>query len=257
MQTDDVRVDDEGRRVPAYSLYPVKGVTWATLMGSPFAGGIIMAINYGRLGHDSAKWHALLWSLLGTAALLTALFFIPEDLPIPNAVFILPQVAVMYSVAKSLQGAAIDAHQERGGALASVWRAVGIGLLCCLFIVGVAFGVGYLTLPYELDSVVEFNTSDEVYYSGEATREDATFVGELLTQYEFFGHSTGASVQVAASSGAYTLSFVLVDDAWDDPEIVDYFLDLAGLLADTRFGRPLRVNLCDEYLKSHRSLRID
>ena len=257
MTTDNVRVDNEGRLVPAYALYPVKGVTWATFFGSPLAGGIVMAINYGRLGRPGAKRNAIVWSALGTAALLSIIFLIPEDLSIPNSLFYLPQLAVMYGVAHSLQGPAIDLHRERGGSLASVWRAVGIGCVCGVFILGVIFGAAYVVTSYELGPVVELNDNDEVYYSGQATKQDAQFLGEILTEYGFFGDPNGASVQLRASSGQYTISFVLIEDAWEDVEVIQYYQQLGSALADARFGRPLTISLCDEYFDSRKSLRVE
>jgi hypothetical protein len=163
----------------------------------------------------------------------------------------------MYAIAKHLQGAAIDAHRESGGAVASFWRGAGIGLLCGLLMVGMIFGVLYLAFPGAFTPVVKFNANDEVYYTGEATREDATLVGVVLTREEFFGDSSGASVQVSASSGLYTVSFVVFEGAWHDPGAVDDVRYLGGILGDTRLGRPLTVTLCDENFESQWSLRID
>ena len=80
---DDVQADDERQQTPAYALYPTKAVVWATAFGSPLAGGIVMAINYGRLGKLSAKRKTLLWSTIATIVLFTVVLLVPEDLPIP------------------------------------------------------------------------------------------------------------------------------------------------------------------------------
>ncbi|KKM15575.1 hypothetical protein LCGC14_1694690 [marine sediment metagenome] len=228
MTTDDIPVDDEGRSIPAYALYPVKAVAWATFFGSPLAGGIVMAINYGRLGRPGAKRNALLWSALATAALFTVIFLIPDDLSIPHSVFYIPQLAAMYAIAHSLQGPAIKLHRERGGSLASVWRAVGVGCVCGPFILGGMVGGAHVVDFNKPAAVLKFNHHGEVYYSGQAAKEDAQFLGETLTAKGIFGTSSGGSVYVKASSHKYTISFVLVEGAW-------------GSYGETRGSHPVLV----------------
>lgn len=256
LNTDHVRVDDHGRLVPAYKLYTVKGITWATFIGSILAGGILMAINYDRLGQSSAKWRAVLWSALTTAVLLGIAATLPESLSIPNSLFILPQVIIMGIAARLLQGDAIEEHEASGGSLTSVWRAIGVGFLCGVFIMAVIFGIAYAVTINEYGTQVKLNDNDEVYYSGEATEEDARFLGDILTEYEYFGSADGATVRIAASKGHYTISFVLVE-GWEETGVIWLFRQIGGDLADARFGRPLTIDLCNEYLESQRSISIE
>lgn len=253
----NVRLDDQGRLVPAYGLYTVKGVTWATFFGSPLAGGIVMAINYGRLGLHDAQRKAIVWSVLGTLVLCGILLLIPEDLPIPNSVFYLPQIALMYGIAHSLQGPVIDLHRKRGGVLVSVWRAIGIGCICLIGIAGSVLGVVFAIESYQRGTVINFNVNDDVYYSGQATEQDALLLGKFLTEYGYFGDLSGASVQIKTSSDRYAISFVLIENAWEEAEVIRYYEILGNDLANAHFGRPLTIHLCDEYFDSQRSLRIE
>ncbi len=108
-----------------------------------------------------------------------------------------------------------------------------------------------------LGAVVEINDNDEVYYSNEATEADARALGEILTEYGIFGEPGGASVKVVASSGIFVVSFVLINDAWEDPEIFQFYQELGESLASDRFGRPLTIDLCNEYFEVQKSLRIE
>ena len=127
---------------------------------------------------------------------------------------------------------------ERGGELASVWNAMGIGFLCVV-VCAVAVLLVVSTGLFDPGSVVEFNDADAVYYFDEATEDDARFLGEALTQYEIFGGTEGVPVEIKALSDEYTISFFLVEKLWEEPDEIAYFRELGELLADGRFGRPL------------------
>ena len=126
---------------PAYKLFSIWSIILATIFGAPVAGGIVMAINYKRLGFPGKATHAVVWSAVATAVILAIAVFMPEDIHIPNMAFVIPQLVVMYLLAKTLQGPAMETHQAQGGPCASAWLAAGIGLLSMIaifFVLGVA-----------------------------------------------------------------------------------------------------------------------
>ena len=111
---------------PGYKLYPTWAVTLATGFGSFMAGGILLAINYNRLGRGTAAVHSILWSAIATIAVIAA--------PIEHhgrhlVAFSIGQLLAMNYLAQWLQGTTINEHQRSGGSLASGWSAAGIGLL--------------------------------------------------------------------------------------------------------------------------------
>ena len=57
---------------PAYTLYSVGSVTLSAVLGSLLAGGIVMAINYTRLGQGVEAIHAVGWSAVATVVVITA-----------------------------------------------------------------------------------------------------------------------------------------------------------------------------------------
>jgi hypothetical protein len=111
----------------AYKLYSAWAVCVATVMGGPLAGGIIMAINYRRLGEKGKAVHAIVWTAVAMAAfcVVGAIF---EDMP--NLVFMPPQWIGMYLAAKAFQGPAMTRHELGGNLFDSAWVAAGIGLAC-------------------------------------------------------------------------------------------------------------------------------
>jgi hypothetical protein len=253
---DNVRVNDEGRVVPAYALYSARAAMWATFCGSVLAGGIVLAINYARLGQRRELLNTLLWSALGTAALIAIAHLPQEDRSILAPILHPVQIAVMWVVAHSIQGPAIERHRERGGSLASAWSAVGIGCICGLFMSVALIGTTQFEIPTDSGPYVEFDINNKVFYSGDATKEDASYLGHHLVACAYFGYVDGASVYVEASAGQYTMSFVVREGAWYDPEVIELFRELGDSLADSGFGRPLTIRLCDEKLESRKSLHV-
>src|ERR1039457_5519663 len=64
--------------IPAYTLFNADSVGLATFLGTPIAGGILMAVNYRRLGKGSKAAAVLLIALLVTALALAVGFLIPQ-----------------------------------------------------------------------------------------------------------------------------------------------------------------------------------
>ena len=129
-----------GKLAPPFKLFKSWQITLATFLGSPLAGGIIMALNFNRLGRQSAAVQAIVLSLLATIAIIIAALLLP-DLPIPDMVYVAPQVVVMYVLSQKLFAADFSEHERRRGQWSSGWAAAGIGILTAVVIVGVLLGV--------------------------------------------------------------------------------------------------------------------
>jgi hypothetical protein len=132
----DIELDDhpQDQSRPSYKLYSVRSIVLATFLGSPLAGGIVMALNYRRLGLPAKAMHSAIWSAVATAALIAIAIGMPDDIKIPNMLFLIAQVLAMFIVATKLQGANLSSHQFHGGRLASAWGAAGIAILCSIVI---------------------------------------------------------------------------------------------------------------------------
>ena len=57
------------------------------------------------------------------------------------------QVFVMYFLATRLQGRAIALHIQHGGAIASYWSAIAIGIVCGIVLLWVLVGLGLMPAP--------------------------------------------------------------------------------------------------------------
>lgn len=146
-QPPGVAVHDIAQADPRARLYSVAGITLAAFVGSAFAGGLLMALNYRSLGEPVKARNALVLAFFATAAVLALAMVLPES--VPGLAFVLPQLLVVQMLARKLQGVAIGAHQARGAAMHSNWLAFGISLLVAAALVAIAVVVVFL-LPASL-----------------------------------------------------------------------------------------------------------
>ena len=176
---------------------------------------------------------------------------------VSSTVFLVPQMVIAYATAKSLQGGMIAEHQSQGGRLASGWAASGIAFGVSLFLIGAVVACELCLTEAELGTRIAVGPCDEVYYSPEATEQDAFRLGEILEDELYFGDPPGTTVLISKGNGAFEISFVMQDGSWNEPPTVDYYRDLGQTLADEEFGQPLIVHFCDEYVDVQKSIRIE
>jgi len=132
-----------------YKLYKVSGIGIATLFGTPIAGGLLMSKNYKMLGNITAAKKAIIYSIVATVALGGLAASVPDNWNIPDSVFTAPQLVVMILLAKQLQERDILLHRQKGGELASNWKAFGVSLLVLLALIAIAapFVVYFILTP--------------------------------------------------------------------------------------------------------------
>ena len=246
--------DHEDPHVRTYKLFSVGSMMLAAFLGSPAAGGLLLAINYVRLGRATA---AVFWGivlLLITCVIFCLAMKLPDE--VPGTMFLVPQLVIMYVIANSLQGKIIAAHQSSGGRMISNWAAAGIGLFVCLVIAG-GF-IGFMFLEEEtLGTRIGIGQHDEIYYSPGATEKDAKALGAMLLDESYFGEPPGSAALITKTDGVYEISFILIDGAWNETPTVEYYRELGDILADERFGGPLVINLSDENCEPQKVIRVE
>ena len=139
---------------PEFKLFSPGQATWATFLGSPMAGSVVLAVNYARLGNRRAAWTAIIVGLVVTIIVLGTATVLPDSFP--NSVLSGGYTLCLYMLAKSLQGNLVKRHLAIGGQQASSWVATGIGIACLVVIFVIVVGI-VLVLP---DTWVEDNLSE-------------------------------------------------------------------------------------------------
>ena len=123
-------------------LFKVRGVGIATFCGSVLAGGILMAMNFHRMGQPERVWPTLGLSCLGLLISLGLGFVLPEGFP--NFLVTLPVLWAMVTLAERYQGEAIKRRTDAGLPMRSNWLAFGISLLVILPVLAVIFVLAML-----------------------------------------------------------------------------------------------------------------
>ena len=245
---------------PTHRLHSPAGITWATALGTPAAGGIVLALNYWKWGQKPFAAAAVAAGLLTTAVLFWLAMVVPAS--VPAAAFLLPQILAGYFLAKSLQGRRFDAHVVAGGRKASNWIGAGIGLAFCTLLIG-AFAIWFLNSGInprallDTQQSVDMGHGQEVFYSRGATRDDAEHFGEALEKEGYFDGTSPAAVWIAGKAGAREISFIGGEGAWEDESYVEAVRAMAERIAPAIGGKPLTVRMLDEYLNEKKRLQIE
>lgn len=240
--------------IPPYKLYTPKAVGLATFLGSPMAGAVLIALNYLRLKRKRAAWQTIGLGILGTAALFTIAFLIPDG--ISRSLQLAPAIGsifVMKAIAESLQGRYLNHHARHDGKTASLWAAAGIGLAGLLITVGVIVAIVVLNSP-NLGTKINISASEEIYYSKQATQSDAEKLGQVLKAMGFFNGKGAKSVLLERTSTGTRVKFVVSEGTWDRDEAISVFQNIGRQVGNSGLGRPVTIVLCDESLTEKREI---
>jgi hypothetical protein len=94
---------------------------------------------------------------------------------------------------------------------------------------------------------VTFDGGDAVYYEGSATQSDAQALGQKLKSGGFFS-GKGADVFLTKHDDGTTLTFVVGDGTWDNPDLVSDFEATVRDVAPTIGGLPIDMHLANNVL---------
>jgi len=224
---------------PTYALFDSNSVAAATLLGTPVAGASLMALNYKRLGQGAKAAGILMAGIAVSAVVILLAWNLPRT---ACSIIAFALLIGIRRIAQALQGPAVKQQVERGGRLGSRWAAFGIGAAFFAVLFGVTFAV--VTAADNMPKVV-VGSKDEVFYSGSATKEEATALGNVLKQSGFFT-DRGTSVILTKEQNKKVLSFVVKEGAWNDPATVSLFDEVGRQFAPAVGGLPVQVRLLNK-----------
>ena len=245
---------------PGYRLHSPAGVTWATALGGPAAGGIVLALNYWKWSEKAVAAAVVAAGIVATGIIAWLAIITPAS--VPALVFLVPQLVGGYLVARWLQGRRFDAHVAAGGGKVSsgIGAAIGLGcgalMLCAFAIWFFSTGINPKALLDSQESV-DFGHGQQVFYTRGASRDAAQDFGEALTRGGYFDGTVAAEVWIAGQPGKRVISFVGAEGAWDDPVNVDYMRELTEYIVADIGGKPVTVLLLDGRLYEKKRCRLD
>jgi hypothetical protein len=135
----------DANQTHSYELYSPQQVALAAFLGAPIAACWFIARNYRNLGNNQAGNVWLVSGLIGTVAILAICFYLPDGFP--NQLIPISYTFGLLYAAKAVQGEAVTQHTAAGGRLGSWWTVAGVGLLCLIAILVIAFGIVLASSP--------------------------------------------------------------------------------------------------------------
>ena len=131
----------------AESLYSPGQVAVATFLGSPLAGGWLIAANFHELGLPDARRMSLFAAVVVFLVAFVLALYLPEDFP--SVILWLAYTAAARQAAVHWQGGLFSEHIESGGRKHSNWRMLLVTVLAFLVAAIVSFVIVML-LPEAL-----------------------------------------------------------------------------------------------------------
>ncbi|HVN94704.1 MAG TPA: hypothetical protein VMT38_13470 [Terracidiphilus sp.] len=231
---------------PAYRLYDVAAIAIAAFFGGPLAGAILMASNYRKLGQGN---NAMLALVLGAAGSAVEIFLSLKSTASPLVATVVLFLATAVA-GRQLQEQAVKTHVAWGGQLYSKWRAFGVAIATIVILGGALIGYLVYTGQWQTfgaqygigQQTVTIGTKDQVIYSGTATKDEATALGNALKTAGYF-QDRGVSVLLNKGTGGTTIGFVVQDGEWNQPNAMLQFADVVYSVASTAGGLPVQLQL--------------
>ncbi len=225
-----------------FRLFDSGAVGLAAFIASPVAGTILIAVNYVRLGKTARGVFAVTLGMIATALPILIRWNFNTPLGRLCAFGVLTLFVIgTWQVAKDEQADAVKEHTARGGKLGSRGTAILVGIATMAALFAVICSVLYVDQDRK---ILVGGIKDQVIYSGLATKAEATALGNVLKNDEYF-LDRGSSVLLNKGFGATTISFAVQNGIWNQEGTLSAFDELAREVAPTVGGLPIQVHLID------------
>lgn len=224
-------------------LFGTPMVLLAGLLCTPLPALVMLAINCRRLG-----WRALMWGMVAAGVVALGLSVAPILFDFSNVGL----GGLFLAQYLPLIGASMWIwHRTKKSRIRASYRYTSYGF--AILVAFVAFVpvllftiVATVFLYLSRGTPVELAGGHECFISGDATEDDALFVGRHLDAEGYLPEGEGSTWFLNRAGGQYTLSLAVDPVQAGDPDLPDSLRNAGEELADLRLGRPLVVRAVDE-----------
>ena len=135
-----------------------------------------------------------------------------------------------------------------------VWKLVRVGVTILL----VAFaGLAWFGRKSKMGTKLQVTSKESVNYSGTATEQEAQALGRALQATGYFSGTSELDVLFHKGDDGVSVSFVLQDGKWNEPQVVAGFESFGRQIASAVGGPPFTLLLIDDKLNTKKTLTID
>lgn len=241
---------------PLPKLFGRGAVLAATLIGSPVAGGIVLAINAARL----RKWGNAAASIVAGLILTYSLLGLTPYAPGLLSLLLLPLgAAVMVWVAGALQADLLASHTNSGGHTGNVPAALLIGLVTAAGLYGLLYSMqpaAPKTIPLAKAQITD---NQAVSFAPPVTQEEAQRVGKVLEAVGYFDKSgKPKEVLMATEADGRRVVVFPVDPAHaGDPQMLKSYALVAQQMVRAGVPIPFSIRLVGPGLKTISEFKVD
>jgi len=114
--------------------FDITSIVITSLLASAIGGGVLIAINYERMGKSYALWLTLISTLVLSLVSFIIVFSILPDLIYTYLILHAIQVVLVWKFSQLLQGVKLEEHRNSGGEFSSIWAALGVGFLASFIV---------------------------------------------------------------------------------------------------------------------------
>ena len=205
-------------------LFTSKQTIASALFGGPVPPGILIYINYKRMGDTKAAILALIVTLFLTTLFFAGLFSLPDELfdKIPDIIFTALYSLVVMVFFNFFMEEKISALIEAGVEKASNWSVAGftvIGVVLNLIII-VGLAVSQPVFPGE---VITYEGNEVYYNEEEILPEQVLNLASLLYDIGYFDDQSANYVHIDRTDETYQLTLPFHKDYWYDEEVERIF----------------------------------
>ena len=130
---------------PDFKLYKDRAIFVGTFLGGPIVAGYLSAENFKKLGQPDKVKKTWTIAIIVTIVIFGGVFLIPDIEKIPRYIIPILYASIAQYLVQKFQGDVIKSHIENGGQVYSIWRAVWIGAVGAVLLVGILFVIILLT----------------------------------------------------------------------------------------------------------------
>ena len=228
-------------------VYPMNSIVGGTFLGGPLAAGYLISENFKTL--DQKEKVLPTWAITVAASMVIfgSIFLIPDSVKIPNQLIPLIYTAIVYFIVNKIQGDKIKAYTSEAGNAFSAWRSAGISLICAIVTVIPIFAYVFLTDPTINATTKAYgNLKHEIYFTRNVSEAEADQVATALTEIRFFDEGQQESIFLDKKGNQYIISIPLIKDAWNEPEVVNYYDRLRADVQTFFSTSKVAINLCSD-----------
>ena len=204
------------------------------------------------------KKEGLIALIIGIVGAILLAFMIPNGAPSVLIWFI--NTGIVYFIVKKTQGEILETHEDEGNEFYSVWRAVGIALICAFVWIGIELyahhidreGGNFDTAKVEtLNSNSSYGKSEtfngtEVFYTSAVTLNEVNRLGQFLIDYEYT-NGTDISTQLNKTGKTYEFRIAVGEEIEYDQEDRNEGKLLAAEISEVCFnGAQVDVYFCNK-----------